>query len=37
MLLLANVSFAQNEIRQPYSIFGIGVVNKASNGILSGM
>ena len=37
MLVLANASFAQNEISQPYSIFGIGVVNKSSNGILNGM
>ena len=37
MLLLANGSFAQNEISQPYSIFGVGVVNKASNGIQNGM
>lgn len=29
--------FAQNEISQPYSGFGVGIVNKSSNGILNGM
>lgn len=28
---------AQNEISQPYSGFGVGIVNKSSNGILNGM
>ena len=30
-------SQAQNEISNPYSAFGIGIVNKYSNGILDGM
>lgn len=28
---------AQNNISQPYSGFGIGIINKSSNGILDGM
>ena len=30
-------SYAQNEISNPYSGFGIGIINKYSNAILDGM
>lgn len=36
-ILLCQVSKAQNDISIPYSSLGVGIVNKASNGILNGM
>ena len=35
--LWAGCALAQNEISNPYSDFGVGLVNKSSNGILDGM
>ncbi len=37
LLTLSWNSWAQNEISNPYSAFGVGLVNRSSNGILDGM
>lgn len=38
VLLIGSLcAYAQNEISNPYSGFGVGLVNKCSNGILDGM
>lgn len=37
VILLCQISKAQNDISIPYSSLGVGIVNKASNDILNGM